>query len=145
MNLGAPKYIRDSQQYECPFCKADLKSGASVCGSCRSTKIDVGYVIGKTPGEVFLFLILTAAFCYLIFFSNVIPFIRGTAELELVTRLANSSDDASNGVGNLLLARGAALIGSIYFSALYLSHVYEMVRVFRYGAGDGVLWVRPKP
>lgn len=144
MNLGAPKYIRDTQQSECPFCKGDLKLGASVCSSCRSTKVDVGYVSGKTPGEVFLFIILTALFCYLVFFSNVVPFIRGTAELELVTRLSNRSNSALNGVSHLVLVRAGAAIGLIYFSLLYLSHVYEIVRAFRYGAGDGVLWVRPK-
>lgn len=102
------------------------------------------YVSGKTPGEAFFFLILTAIFCYLVFFSNVIPFIRGTAELELITRLANSSNSALNGISSLVLIRGGAAIGLIFFSLAYLAHAYEMVRVFRYGAGSGVLWVRPK-
>ena len=145
MNLGAPKYIRDQQQPECPFCKAELKIGASVCRSCRSIKIDVGFVRGKTPGELFLFLILTFIFCYLTFFSDVIPFIRGTAELELVTRLADGSNRALNGLNNLVVARFGVLVGTLFFYVLYLAHLYEIVRVLRYGAGDGVLWVRPKP
>ena len=147
MSESFPKYIEDRGQAECPFCKTSLKQGASICSSCNSTKIDVGFVVGKTATDFLVFFVITLGLVYGILFMDILAVIFGEGELEPLNWFFSNMRVPildTQVIYDSILFRIAIGFASTIYLCLWLAHTYEFVRALRYGAGATILWVRPK-
>ena len=142
-----PKYIEDRGQAECPFCKTSLKQGASICSSCNSKKIDVGFVVGKTAADILAYFVITVGLIYGILFMDILAVIFGEGELEPLNWFFNNMNVPILDIRVIydsVLFRIAIGFASTIYLCLWLAHTYEFIRALRYGAGATILWVRPK-